>query len=355
MPAKPVKATAATSRPSAFSIGVIADVQYTTESGDWPDGRCYTDAPGKAAKAVADWRAPAGATAVPPPKLSFNLGDIVDRRAGDAESAGAAWDVVMAAFDSQGARSGCTTHHIHGNHDLTALGFREVARRLRPRMPANRFSTSAAADEAEAPLYFAAIEPDSGALCIMLDTYDLAVKGRPSGQAEALELLQRMKKKRSPGTGQHEELNGGVGKAQLAWLAATLDTAAAEERCVVVMSHAPLVPYVTHWGDAVCWNGGDVRSIINAHGRDTVVAVLSGHDHFGGRWDDTGSGIPHVVVEAAVMAPKGEASHGFVVLEFDAPQHGGERLRRSALKSVRLEGRGNVRSHVLFPARSVQK
>lgn len=147
---------------------------------------------------------------------------------------------------------------------------------------------------------------------------------------------------------QHEELNGGVGATQLKWLSAVLTFAQQHDRCVVVLSHAPFTPKASRYGDAACWNSDQVRALLNAFAPQ-VVAVVAGHDHFGGEWLDPSSSIPHVVMEAAVIGAVGLPAHGFLHFQRSAEGEAAKSWKRKHLEALVLEGCGAVTSRQLFP------
>jgi len=127
---------------------------------------------------------------------------------------------------------------------------------------------------------------------------------------------------------EHEEMNGAIGEQQMGWLRGRLGMARESMQRMVVLSHAPLQPEATYYGDAACWNCHEVSDLLDSF-QDVVALVVTGHDHIGGEAVSKG-GIHHRVLEAAMEGAKGEPTHAFLEL---CPGNPG----------LRLVGRGAVR------------
>lgn len=319
-----------------ITIGLIADIQYASNlSTSFISGqqRYYEHGPTKAFGAMRHWEA-LGA------KVAVNLGDIIDRRAGD-EHALESLETILDIMGGGGDPSPVTrAYHIHGNHDGSGCGFDAVHRALSPRLPTEEeagggFLLPNRADDPSA-LYFGFVH--DGVAGLVLDTYDCAAKGADA-KREAWAAVVRRGEDRLRATPhtqrhllaylrQHEEMNGAVGPLQLQWLARCLADCGAKGLPVVVFSHAPLVPQTAKFHDAVCLNCDEVLAVIHdaagtsasaasPPGRVDVVACIAGHDHFGGFHIDA-VGIPHVVVEASLCAPPHAGGHAVLDITFDA-------------------------------------
>lgn len=107
--------------------------------------------------------------------------------------------------------------------------------------------------------------------------------------------------------------NGGIGRAQRAWL---LDELAAAERAaerVIVALHHPLVSGAapaTH----LVWNHAEVEAILGAS--PATAVVFCGHFHPGGYTKV--KHVHYVTIEAILEAPTGEVAFGVVHVYEDA-------------------------------------
>jgi manganese-dependent ADP-ribose/CDP-alcohol diphosphatase len=129
----------------------------------------------------------------------------------------------------------------------------------------------------------------------------------------------------------HEELNGGVGQEQMAWLERVVAQAHADGEKLIIATHAPLYPAVTMDGYAVCWNFTAVMDKLCQNPGQTVLC-LSGHDHEGAHRVDARTGVHHVLLEAALESMVSEQSHAVIDVYNDR---------------ISIKGAGNVRSHEL--------
>ena len=99
--------------------------------------------------------------------------------------------------------------------------------------------------------------------------------------------------------------NGGVGDAQLAWLADELAAAAAQEQRVLVFSHLLLHPSTSAGGGkTLLWNYDAVLDVLGASAQrgHPVAAVFSGHQHQGGFHTCEDTGTHFVVLESPLLA-----------------------------------------------------
>merc|ERR1711971_151856 len=116
-----------------------------------------------------------------------------------------------------------------------------------------------------------------------------------------------------PWISQHEELNGGVGPEQLHLIKERLASAAETKDRVVALAHAPLLPDVTYYQDAVCWNGPEVSAVLDSFGPAVVPAVITGHDHYGKDWFSA-KGIYHRVLDGALEGALNTPTHAVLEL-----------------------------------------
>jgi len=152
---------------------------------------------------------------------------------------------------------------------------------------------------------------------IVLDTTELSLHG---GHAEGSAELQEAEAYYA----KHCELtrvqryNGGIGRAQLAWLVAQLRKAEADKVRVIVASHHPLPPgssAETHRA----WNGDEVAAALTDS--PAFVLGLAGHYHPGGHVRFRGRDF--VTVPALLESPAGGNAYAVVQVTPDtAPKKG---------------------------------
>ena len=187
----------------------------------------------------------------------FDLGDVVDRRAGD--ECRASLQEILHLWNP----ATIPTFHLVGN----LMTYRDVVyiKEAFVRPPGS--------------LYFSY---QVGEITfIALDTYDLAFCGSPSRATETERLYQKLRSSsRSPHLHQHPELNGGLSATQMLWLEERLMQVQKYGGFAVMISHAPLYPGLTKYGDAACWNGPEVVQLIDKYSSH-VLCCLAGHDHYG--------------------------------------------------------------------------
>jgi hypothetical protein len=111
---------------------------------------------------------------------------------------------------------------------------------------------------------------------VVLNGDDVSVMAYPPGSAPRLAAERYLADLKTKGTRTAQEWNGGIGRAQRAWLTRTLARATAVHEHVIVLCHFPIMP-ATMSG---LWNDWEVLAILRAH--PSVVAYLAGHAHEGG-------------------------------------------------------------------------
>jgi manganese-dependent ADP-ribose/CDP-alcohol diphosphatase len=220
-----------------FKFGIISDLQYADEN---PLGsRYYRSSLEKLEEAVTTFRKDSV-------NFIVNLGDLIER---DYES----FKPVLNTLNASGIR----TYHITGNHDYS------VDPRYLSRLPL--FSESREG-------YYSIIY--QGYRLIFLNGNEISTYASSSktriGQAE--EYIAKLKKN---GEINAVGWNGGIGPAQLAWLASQLDEAADDSERVIIFCHFPVAPENIH----NLLNYKEIHQIIFKY--HNIVAWFSGHNHDG--------------------------------------------------------------------------
>ena len=272
--------------PPLLTFGLLTDVQAAAKETVEREGAVlrYSEAPTLLGEAVDELsRFP----------ISFLLhaGDIVDGR-DDEERTREDLETVLAQFGRIGSTD---VYHVLGNHCVKFLPRAYVLKAL---------SFPLGADGSPCAYYRKQL--CEGWELVVLDTTDLSIHGGWSpDSAEHAAAVAYMEA--HPGEPRMQRYNGGVGKAQLAWLRATLADARASRRRVILVSHHCLAAGAcreTH----LSWNGDEVVAAMRETG--VVALALAGHDHKGGyRLEGR---VPHVTIEAIVEAPAG--SNAFAVV-----------------------------------------
>ena len=175
--------------------------------------------------------------------------------------------------------------------------------------------------------------------------------------------------------------NGGVGNTQLAWLEAQLqEVVRLGERCFIVC-HMPLDPRSSSAQNPL-WNYEDVLSAVHTHSRidnsqrqtrsgsknkngvaaadagtkpcsfsSAVIAVISGHAHNGGYYNDPISGIHHITPPAPVECDEDEVSYGMFRVMAAAGTGWNTTVDRSSYVEVEWTGKTPVKSVHPWPKR----
>eukprot|EP00403_Amphidinium_massartii_P033145 CAMPEP_0178445716 /NCGR_PEP_ID=MMETSP0689_2-20121128/40344_1 /TAXON_ID=160604 /ORGANISM="Amphidinium massartii, Strain CS-259" /LENGTH=343 /DNA_ID=CAMNT_0020070343 /DNA_START=28 /DNA_END=1059 /DNA_ORIENTATION=- len=291
-----------------FRIGLISDIQYAdSDIGSDYSGqerRYYRDALDIARRAVECWNA-ADVDAV------VQLGDVIDGKngwVGASASSSVALARVLGVLDQCTAKDRLD---LIGNHELYNFPRSELATcGLR------------CVDKAGKTYYSRSF--GSRFEAIVLDPYEhalIGMKDTDAGHKAAVDILS----KKNPQALQeganwfkgvpHADLryvpfNGGMSAEQLAWLSTALEEAEAAHRTVLVFSHVPVYEAATN-ARTLVWDADKVMELLHRH-RQSVLAVVSGHDHDGGyAVDDTG--IHHITLRSPLITEPG--SDCFAVLE----------------------------------------
>ena len=305
-------------------FGVISDVQYCdTEDGTNFDGtekRHYRGALDCLVQAVEHWNT------LPDLQFVAQLGDLLDGQCAALRQCDAAMATVMALF---GQCRVCDVYHCIGNHDLYNFDRPTLARHLRTaRGPGGTG--------------YYCFRPVPGWTVLVLDPYEEAIIGNSPdsvGYAAALEALQRHNPNdvlKGGGLLQGLEgsarrwvtYNGALGARQREWLREQVQSAAAAQDRVLVLSHVLLHPNAGDYCN-VCFDAEEALAIL--HESECVVAVLCGHDHSGGYSQDA-AGVHHVTFPSPLTCGGQELCHAHVDVHEDR---------------LEIVGSGRVPSHVL--------
>eukprot|EP00928_Gymnodinium_smaydae_P073244 TRINITY_DN56488_c0_g1_i1.p1 TRINITY_DN56488_c0_g1~~TRINITY_DN56488_c0_g1_i1.p1 ORF type:complete len:378 (+),score=30.97 TRINITY_DN56488_c0_g1_i1:78-1211(+) len=293
---RPERRLAASEHPErpVLRFGAIADVQYA----DIPDGwnfqrthrRGYRSALVCLRNAVKEW--------VGVPQLSFvvDLGDIIDQQ---CESEGQSHEALARVLKEWEPLS-VPVHRLVGNHELYNFSRAEAAELIPGITP-----------------WYRSFKPARGWRIVVLDPYDLNVieKGggvdvecgfsylgrhnpndlrAPRGSIDLAKGLSGLSRRFLP-------MGGGVGEAQLLWLARELELASKAGERVVVCTHLPILVDAAAAG-AIAWNYDEVLEIVRTTGKDVVALVLAGHLHSGGYALDAETGTHHVTLPSPLHA-----------------------------------------------------
>jgi hypothetical protein len=294
-----------------FSLGLIADIQYADMADTHVEGRTqrFREAPGKLAEAVAGLTALAGRGAC---QAVLTLGDITNGNREDPARNPSDLETPAAILDGLGG-AGLLTYHVLGNH---CLDMPQAVVLDRLRFPARDGGQPAGGEprgsRPRSSHYAARLCP--GWRLVALDTTELSghSHAEPAILAEAAAYVAAHPL--SEAEPQMSPWNGGIGRAQAAWLAAQLDAAAAAGDRVIVAAHHQAGPAPAVRPTHAAWNRDEIVGTLAAErgGRPSpVVLYLAGHDHEGGYAH--AHGIHWLTLEALVEAPTG--SNAWAVLE----------------------------------------
>jgi len=279
----------------SFWIGLIADIQYADrdDAQDYhgKQERHYRNALEITRNAVAIWNRSRV-------DIVVNLGDTIDgcnARLGQSQLAMA---TVLSVLDV----CNVPRFDLIGNHELYNLGRADLcACNLRCFFKGRTYHSQ----------QFGAHW--SG---IFLDAYDWSLLGVPENDLNYLEaekIIRRHNPKVFTDGGdwtkdlpvelqKYVPFNGAISKTQLQWLEQELSTAESQKRRVLIFLHVPL--YLPAAGPrTLVWNNDKVMKVLHGH-RDTVVAVIAGHQHEGGYAKDP-AGIHHVTMTSPMCAQLG--------------------------------------------------
>ena len=228
---------------AAFSFGLIADVQYW--GGPTTGTRNYSESTAKLA---------AAAETINNKNVDFTtqLGDIIDRDA-------ASFDTILPVWESiDGPR-----YSVLGNHDFPQMYSDEVVSKLR--MSNEYYEWT-----------------HQNWRFVVLDTTDISLFANAPDTEDYRQAEETLAKLKDEGAVNAKSWNGAVGEEQLAWLAGTLDDAAAKDQKVIVFGHNPINGTNVH----NAWDSPEIRKVLESRGN--VAAYFNGHDHAGRYAQDNG-------------------------------------------------------------------
>lgn len=298
------------SSPALFRFGVIADIQYV----DLPDApnfqgtklRRYRNSLQIYQRAIEHWQMER--------KVDFAmiLGDLVD---GKANLEKTQYDCLKrlshVANQLQAPKYYCFGNHCHYCFTRTDLQYYLA--------PLSRDLEHPLQRESEKHLFFD-WSPAPGWRFISVDGYDLSLIGASSEANK--ELSHELIRENNPnnitdGKTWFQNLpkdkfrwvpyNGGIGNAQLAWIADKLKHAKTNKEKVVFLCHQPV--FSPNRPKSVLWNAEEVQALLWQY--DNVVAWFAGHDH-GGEYAVDPFGIHHIVFPAPIESNLDEDSFAVV-------------------------------------------
>jgi len=242
-----------------FSVGLIADAQYTDAK---PGGIRYyrksIEKLGVAVKTINEAEV----------DFSIHLGDLIDREF-------SSFDDISEPL-SQMKRP---VHQIMGNHDFSVADDKksEVAGKMGIKDPYYAFSKS-------------------GFRFVFLNGTEISTFANPEGSdrhSEATAILKEFKaKKRKNAQG----WNAAIGKEQVTWLREQLIEASTTGEKVIISCHWPILPDNVH----NLWNDQEILTLIDGHSK-TVVAWFNGHNHAGNYAQR--KGVHYLTVHGMVDTP----------------------------------------------------
>ncbi|MCF6313014.1 MAG: metallophosphoesterase [Verrucomicrobiales bacterium] len=277
----------ANSQKALFSVGLIADAQYTDAK---PGGiRYYRKSIDKLGAAVKDINQAQV-------DFSIHLGDIIDRKF-------SSFDDILEPLNELKK----PVHQILGNHDFAVAEDKktEILAKMGIKETYHAFS-------------------QSGFRFIFLDGTDLSTFAQPKGSdlhAEATAMLTEFKAKKRKNA---QDWNSAVGPKQFAWLKKQLTATAAAGEKAIVSCHYPILPDNVH----NLWNDQEMLSLMDQHA-DTVIAWFNGHNHAGNYAQH--QGVHYVTIQGMVDTPD---SNAYAVLDV-------------LPNALRIRGSGRVPSRLL--------
>lgn len=303
-----------------FTIGLFADAQYADK-----DDHERPSEPGRVkrfrasaerlAEALADFRKRGEQMA-----CVVNLGDLIDGYNDDdvaalvptrtgpvpahlADKSRADLEVMRAVI-RRGVAAATPVYHCVGNHDCN--------------LP--REEVCASLGNPDCAAYFGVKLPRGWRL-LVLDTTEVNPRYEtPGSEAQALgEAYVRGAKSEAGGDKLRDEVKpwgGGLGPAQLAWLAKELEAATERNEKVIVASHCALSRTAARPGMSA-WDADSISETLESF--ECVKVCLAGHDHPGGYGrtlvpDREGAyrtfgRVHYVTLEAMLEAPEGGTSY----------------------------------------------
>lgn len=268
-----------------ISFGLITDIQYA--DADPVGERHFRESIPKIKAAV---------EILAPRELPFtlHLGDFIDDQF-------ASFDAILPLLEPIGHRF----FHLLGNHDFSVAPEKKPRVRGKLGMPADYYSFE-----------------HSGLRFVMLDTNDISTYKHLEGSPQDLESVAMLEKLTAEGLNSAKPWNGGISKAQIAWLENECKAAGMAKQRVILCGHHPLLPAE----GLQIWNYQEVLDAIDKH--ESIVACFSGHNHAGA--EIIRNGIPYITFKSMLHEP-GITAYAII--------HVGK-------NSLRVEGFGREQSRV---------
>lgn len=242
-----------------FSVGLIADAQYTDAK---PGGiRYYRKSIEKLGVAVKKInRAEVD--------FSIHLGDLIDR---DFES----FDKISEPLSGMNE----SVYQIMGNHDFTVADDKkaDVQVKMGIKDPYYAFSKQ-------------------GFRFVFLNGTEVSTFANPEGtnlHEEAKAILEEFKAKKRKNA---QDWNAAIGSGQMNWLKKQLAEAGKAGEKVIISCHWPILPDNAH----NLWNDQELLTLIDGYS-DTVVAWFNGHNHAGNYAQR--KGVHYLTVHGMVDTP----------------------------------------------------
>lgn len=289
-------ARAASPKPIAggeISFGLITDIQYADAP---PVGeRHFRESIPKLQAAV---------EILAPRELPFtlHLGDFIDDQFSSI-------DALLPLLGPLGHR----IYHLLGNHDFSVTPAEKLQVRGKLGMPADYYSFEHA-----------------GLRFVMMDTNDLSTYKHPKDSPQDLESAALLSKLTAEGLNSAKPWNGGVSKAQIAWIESECAAAATVKQRVILCGHHPILPAEGYQ----IWNSEEVLDTIDKH--SSIIAYFCGHNHAGS--EVIRNGVPYITFKSMLHEPEITAYSVIHISEH----------------SLRIEGYGREKSRIL-PIRSPEK
>ncbi|MEA9393438.1 metallophosphoesterase [Acerihabitans sp. TG2] len=227
-------------RPVRVRFGLLADPQYADVDPDPSHVRYYRHSLEKLAQVIDELNQQ-------PLDFVVTLGDLVDRQ-------WSSYADILPLYRR--------LKHPHltvmGNHDADTLSRHLASQRPALALPKHYFHFSFA-----------------GYCFIAIDGNDLSLYCNQANGDEQLRAQHMLGQLQAQGAIQAQPWNGGLGEAQLDWLAQTLQTAAQRHEQIIVFGHYPLAPEDRH----NLWNHQAVVALLVKY---RARAYFAGHQHAGG-------------------------------------------------------------------------
>lgn len=222
--------------------------------------------------------------------FALQLGDIIEGYKTDLSKTDSDFTAALAPFLA--LPDTLPVHHVIGNHCLN-MGRKNLLRRL-----------------GMASAYYT-VDPVStpGYRFLVLDSLDVGFHGTDDVSLAAAETWWSEHAADPPAN--YHRWNGGVGRRQLAWLAAECKAAREHKQKVVCFAHIPVHPDAANLKH-IAWNHAEVRAVLREQRalQTNIVAWIAGHCHVGGY--TKADGIHHLTLHGMVETPVDSNAYALV-------------------------------------------